>query len=227
MKAMLLAAGRGLRMGALTERRPKPLLQIGGKPLIEHHLERLVAAGFQQIVINVSWLGEQIEEYLSDGSRWGCDIQYSWEPEPLETAGGIQQALPLLGEQPFALINGDVWTDYDFRRFHDRPLAQDCLARLVLVDNPDQHRGGDFQLQPDGHVEFAQGTGDGTLTYAGMGVYHPDLLAGVGPGFLPLRELFQRYAPHGRISGEHFRGDWEDVGTPERLAALDERSGIL
>ncbi len=214
-------------MTPLTDNLPKPLLPVAGKALIEWQLEKLVAAGFRDLVVNVSHLGEQIETFLGNGERWGCDICYSREEEPLETAGGIQQALPLLGEDAFAIVNADVWTDYDFHKLAVRELDEDYLAHLVVVNNPHQHSRGDFRLRASGKLEFAQGAGAGTLTYAGIGVYHPHFFADLGPGKLPLRPLLKKHGDQGRLSGEHFCGDWEDIGTQERLAALDDRLGIL
>ncbi len=222
MKAMILAAGRGERMRPLTERTPKPLLPVAGKPLIEYHVERLLQAGFDGLVINVSWLGEQIVEYLQ-ASPWSDAIAWSREAEPLETAGGIVQALPLLGDAPFALVNGDIWTDYPFAQLlQRRPLPGG--AHLVLVDNPPEHRQGDFRLDAAGLL--ARPAAGERLTYSGMGVYSPDLFAACSPGKRPLLPLLEQAIAAGILGGEHYAGDWEDVGTPERLAALDARRAI-
>ncbi|HJW23365.1 MAG TPA: nucleotidyltransferase family protein [Rhodocyclaceae bacterium] len=217
MKAMILAAGRGERMRPLTDRTPKPLLQAGGKPLIVWHLERLAAAGFRDIVINHAHLGEQIEAALGDGSRWGLAIRYSPEPPgALETAGGIANALPLLGGDPFLVVNGDIWCDWDFNRAH---RLADRLAHLVMVANPAHHAGGDFGLEGE-RVTFA--TAGETLTYAGIGVFSPAFFAQVPRGqALKLRPLLDAAIADRSLTGERHTGRWVDVGTPERLAELD------
>lgn len=214
MKAMILAAGRGERMRPLTDHTPKPLLPAGGKPLIQHHIEKLAAAGFRQLVINHAHLGAQIEAALGDGARWGLSIQYSAEQQALETGGGIFRALPLIGPDPFLVINGDVWTDLDLARLRRPPEG---LAHLVLVDNPPHHPGGDFALC-DGLVSDTGGT---RLTFAGIGVYRPELFAGCRPGAFPLAPLLRSAMARGQVSGEHHRGRWLDVGTPERLQTLE------
>jgi MurNAc alpha-1-phosphate uridylyltransferase len=219
---MILAAGLGERMRPLTDHTPKPLLRVGGVPLIEHHIRRLAVGGFRELVINVSHLGEQISAYCGDGSRWGVAIAYSPEEAPLETAGGIHRALPLLGERPFLVVNGDIWIDYQFARLVDCRLGPDTGAHLVMVGNPPQHPRGDFLLDPDGRVRELKGGMTG-VTYAGVGVYDADFFAGMQPGKLRLRPLLDAAIRAGRLSGEFFTGDWEDVGTPERLRALDER----
>lgn len=212
---MILAAGRGERMRPLTDRTPKPLLPVAGKPLIVWHLERLARAGIHDIVINHAHLGEQIEVLLGDGAAWGVQIQYSTEPAgALETAGGIANALPLLGNEPFLVINGDIFCDWDFG--HARPCNQ--LAHLILVDNPLHHPAGDFTL-----VDQKVGIG-GTaqLTFSGIGIYRPELFAGIVCGqSAKLAPLLHEAITAGRISGEHHHGRWVDVGTPERLATLD------
>lgn len=219
MKAMILAAGRGERMRPLTDRVPKPLLPVGGKPLIGWHLERLASAGFRDIVINHAHLGDQLEAALGDGSRYGVRIAYSVEGEALETAGGIAKALPLLGNAPFLVVNGDIYTDYDFGRLA-HPAMDGALAHLVLVDNPPQHANGDFFLA-NGQL-VAEGAA--RLTFSGVGVYHPQLFAGIVAGSkAKLAPLLHAAILEGRVSGEHYRGDWVDVGTPERLHALDQR----
>lgn len=213
MKAMILAAGLGTRMRPLTHHTPKPLLPVADKPLIVWHLERLAAAGFRDIVINHAWLGDQIEEALGNGERYGVSIRYSAEPEPLETAGGIQRALPLLGQAPFLLVNGDIWTDYPFAQLREhRPAA----AHLVLVDNPPQHPQGDFGLS-GGLITEAEPR----LTYAGLAVFNPAMFAGVKPGAAPLRPLLDQAITRSELTGEHYRGRWVDVGTPQRLTELD------
>lgn len=221
MKAMILAAGKGERMRPLTETTPKPLLKVGGKALMEYHVERLVAAGFRELVVNVSWLGEQIIEHF-DGHDWGCEISWSREEEPLETAGGIVQALPLLGDEPFAIVNGDIWTDFPFEGLRDMALGA-VEAHLVLVDNPPQHPEGDFHLQA-GQLDRS---GAPRLTYSGIGVYSPSLFAGCEPGKRPLLPLLEAAIGRQALTGEHHPGRWEDVGTPERLSALDAQLAIL
>lgn len=221
MKAFILAAGRGERMRPLTDHTPKPLLLAGGKPLIVWHLERLQAAGFREVVINHAHLGEQIEASLGDGSRYGLAIRYSPEPPgALETAGGIAHALDLLGDEPFLVVNGDVWCDWDFRRA--QALTRRA-AHLVFVDNPPQHASGDFCL--DGQtVRYASaGTGP-TLTYAGTGVFSPSFFATVARGaVMKMRPLLDAAIAQGIVTGEHHAGRWVDVGTPERLAELDQQ----
>jgi MurNAc alpha-1-phosphate uridylyltransferase len=218
---MILAAGKGERMRPLTDSTPKPLLRVAGKPLIEYHLEHLVQAGFRELVINVSWLGEQIEDYLGDGSRWGCDISWSRESEPLETAGGIARALPLLGEEPFVLINGDIWIEYALEKFQRQTLPAGSLAHLVLVDNPPHHPDGDFLLPADARLSPRRDEGATAFTYSGLALYHPRFFEGVAPDKLPLRPLLERGMEQSTVSGEYFAGHWLDLGTPERLAELE------
>ena len=215
MKAMLLAAGRGERMRPLTDATPKPLLHVAGRPLIEWHLERLAAAGFREVVINLSWLGEQIPAALGQGERWGLSIVYSREPWPaLETGGGIFQALPLLGPEPFLLVNGDVYTDVDFRSLSLQPGD---LAQLLLVPNAAHHVKGDFCLD-GGRITD---NGSSTLTYAGISVLSPGLFAGCTSGKFPLAPLLFAARDAGRLGGQRHDGYWLDVGTVERLAELD------
>ncbi|MBS1190363.1 MAG: Nucleotidyl transferase [Rhodocyclaceae bacterium] len=217
MKAMILAAGRGERMRPLTDHLPKPLLMAGGKPLIAWHLERLAAAGFRDVVINHAHLGEKVEAALGDGSRWGLAIRYSPEPPgALETAGGIANALPLLGDEPFLVVNGDIWCDWDFHRA--RRLTGRS-AHLVMVPNPPHHAAGDFSL--DGEtVRFA--AGGETFTYSGISVFSPAFFAAVPRGqALKLRPLLDAAIAAGTLTGERHTGRWVDVGTPERLAQLD------
>jgi len=217
MRAMLLAAGLGTRMRPLTDHCPKPLLEVGGKPLIVHHLERLRAGGIDEVVINVSYRAQQLVAALGDGSDFGVRIAWSREETPLETGGGIRQALPLLGEAPFLLVNGDVWCDLPLDGL--APLGDD-LARLVLVDNPDHHPRGDFHLDVDGRVH---GKGEPRLTFAGISLLDPALVADEPPGAFALAPLLRRAMREGRVAGHHHRGAWVDVGTPERLADLDRR----
>ncbi|MBC9252458.1 mannose-1-phosphate guanylyltransferase [Pseudomonas alcaligenes] len=216
MKAMILAAGKGERLRPLTLHTPKPLVRAGGVPLIEFHVRALAAAGFSELVINHAWLGQQIEDYLGDGARYGLCIRYSAEGEPLETGGGISRALPLLGNEPFLVVNGDIWCDYDFAALR-RPLAG--LAHLVLVDNPGHHQGGDFQLR-DGQVSDAI-AGQPSLTYSGIAVLHPQLFAGCPAGAFKLAPLLRQAMAAGQVSGERFAGRWVDVGTHERLAEVE------
>ncbi|WP_420826820.1 N-acetylmuramate alpha-1-phosphate uridylyltransferase MurU [Chromatium okenii] len=214
--AMILAAGRGERMRPLTDHTPKPLLPVAGKPLIVHHIERLAAAGFRQLVINHAHLGAQIVAALGDGTAFGVQIRYSAEARALETGGGIVQALPLLGTAPFVVVNGDIWTDYDVKQL---ALAEDDLAQLVLVDNPPQHPAGDFRLE-EGRV-WADGAP--RLTFSGIGLYRPALFAGCTAGAsLPLAPLLRTAMAAGRVSGQWHRGRWFDIGTPERLAELEQ-----
>jgi len=215
-------------MRPLTDSTPKPLLNVGGKRLIEWHLEKLAAIGVDDVVINTSWLADQFPQALGDGSRWGLQIHYAYEGStPLETGGGMFHALPLLGTEPFLLVNGDVWTDFDFAKL---PRQPDGLAHLVMVNRPPQATQGDFALDEDGHVRS-----DGThrLTYAGLGVYRPQLLddwrphssdtgASDSPPRFRLAPILRAHMHSGGIRGEHHRGRWTDVGTPERLKNLDE-----
>jgi len=215
VKAMILAAGRGERMRPLTDHTPKPLLKAGGKALIEYHIEALVRAGISQLVVNHAYLGDQIENFLDDGSRWNAHISFSPEEEALETGGGIFQALPLLGDEPFAVINGDIWTDYDYARLPRR--LDGSLAYLVLVDNPAHHPDGDFGFA--GGRVLAEATP--RYTFSGIGVYDKKLFSGCQPGRFPLAPLLRRAMNHGRVHGEIYGGRWRDIGTPERLAELD------
>jgi MurNAc alpha-1-phosphate uridylyltransferase len=216
MKAMILAAGKGERMRPLTLTTPKPLVRAGGVPLIEYHLRALAAAGFTDIVINHAWLGQQIEDYLGDGSRFDLSIQYSPEGEPLETGGGIFRALPLLGDEAFVVVNGDIWTDYDFSVLH-QPI--NGLAHLVLADNPNHHPAGDFTLV-GGQVHDGQ-PDTPTLTYSGIAVLHPQLFDGCTAGAFKLAPLLRRAMADGQVSGERLNGRWVDVGTHERLAEVE------
>lgn len=215
MKAMILAAGRGERMRPISDRRPKPLLEAGGYRLIDFHLAALRRAGIHEVVINLSWLGDQVREALGDGSRHGLSINYSPEgPTPLGTGGGIHRALPLLDADPFLLVNGDVWIDLPFGELR-RPAGS--LAHLVLVPNPLHHPGGDFGLEAGGNVTAAPTP----LTYAGLAVLDPRLFEGCETGTFPLKPLLDRALAAGRLSGQKHEGNWSDVGTPERLVALD------
>ena len=222
MKAMILAAGVGERMRPLTDHTPKPLLPVAGTPLIEHHIRHLARAGFTQLVINVSHLARQITDYCGDGSRWGVSIAYSPEAQPLETAGGIVNALALLGTGPFLVVNGDIWIDYPFERLAHYTPAAPATAHLVMVANPPQHPLGDFTLDEGGWVREREPEAVG-MTYAGVGVYTRNFFAGMPPGKMPLRPLLDAAIDSGCLSGEYHGGSWEDVGTPERLRALDEQ----
>ena len=219
---MILAAGRGERMRPLTDHRPKPLLVAGGKPLIVWHLERLAAAGYREVVINHAHLGSLIEQTLGIGSQWGLHIRYSPEPPgALETAGGIATALPLLGDQSFLVVNGDIYCNVDFGRFsRSTATGWQPAAHLVMVDNPVHHTGGDFSLDGE-RVIFANG--EQTLTYAGIGIFSPAFFADVKPGtVMKLRPLLDAAIAAGTLTGERFAGRWVDVGTPQRLAELDK-----
>ena len=233
MKALIFAAGLGERMRPLTLHTPKPLLPVGGKPLIEWHLEKLAALGVDEVVVNTSWLAERFPAALGDGSRWGLRLRFSYEgAAPLETGGGMLNALALLQENadpqaPFLVANGDIWTDYDFARL---PREFDGDAHLLLVDNPPQHPRGDFRLDADGRVG---NDGEDKLPYAGIGLYRASLFAdwrdalgdAAGTELAPPRfsvvPLLRRAAQRGRLHGSHHRGRWTDVGTPERLRELD------
>jgi MurNAc alpha-1-phosphate uridylyltransferase len=216
---MLLAAGRGERLRPITDTLPKPLVQVAGKALIVYHLEALARAGIGEVVINLSWLGERIRAALGDGSRYGVRITYSEEgPVPLEAGGGIERALPLLGAAPFLVVNSDIWTDLDFSRFTSwNDAAAD--AHLVLAPNPPHHPRGDFGLEGDLVVEDAVER----FTYTGVGVYRPQLFEGSSPGKFPLLPLLKRAIAARRLRGEIHRGEWLDIGSPDRLTALDAR----
>jgi MurNAc alpha-1-phosphate uridylyltransferase len=226
---MILAAGRGERMRPLTDHTPKPLLLVGNKPLIVWHIERLVHAGITNIVINHAHLGAQIEETLGDGSRFGAQIQYSPEGTALETAGGIAFALGLLGDEPFAVVNGDVYCEYDFERLHQ--IAEQLKhtrdnAHLVLVGNPSHHPNGDFMLN-GGRVlptdKQQPANTDSQLTFSGIGIYQPSLFAHIPRGSkAALAPLLREQIALGKVSGEHYQGTWVDVGTPQRLEELDK-----
>lgn len=216
MKAMILAAGKGERLRPLTLHTPKPLVRAGGVPLIEYHLRAIKSAGFESVVINHAWLGQQIEDHLGDGHQWGLNISYSPEGEPLETGGGIFRALPLLGDEPFLVVNGDIWVDFDFSVLM-KPLKG--LAHLVLVDNPPHHPGGDFALV-DGQVH--NDADQPRLTYSGIAVLHPQLFAGCTEGAFKLAPLLRDAMAKGLVTGERFAGRWVDVGTHERLAEVEQ-----
>ena len=216
MKAMILAAGRGERLRPLTDTTPKPLLKVGGHSLIEYHLRALKQAGIEDIVINLSWLGDQIESQLGDGSQYGVNICYSYESgQALETGGGIFKALALLGEAPFIVTNADIWTDYAYQNL---PSTLNGLAHLVMVDNPPQHPKGDFSLDGD----LLHDSGVQSKTFSGIGVYSPELFDGVTESIFPLAPLLRQAMQEDLVSGEHYQGQWFDIGTADRLQSLDE-----
>lgn len=218
MKAMILAAGRGERMRPLTDHTPKPLLKVGGKPLIVWHLERLAKSGFKEVVINHAYLGEQIEAALGNGAQWGLRIQYSPEKVALETAGGIANALPLLGNAAFLVVNGDTFTETDFSLLNNA-LQANNHAHLVLVSNPPQHPAGDFAIE----AGMLKNTGAPMLTFSGVGVYHPDLFASITRGEpAKLAPLLRNAIAENKASAEYFQGVWHDIGTPQRLQDLDD-----
>jgi MurNAc alpha-1-phosphate uridylyltransferase len=216
---MILAAGRGERMRPLTDRVPKPLLEVHGKPLIQYHVEKLARAGIIRIVVNLAWLGSMIRDRLGDGSALGVRIEYSEEsPKALETAGGIFRALPLLGADPFLVMNGDIFTDYPISH---AALAPGRDAHIVLVQNPPQHAGGDFGLEHG----VALPNAPFRYTFSGIAVYRPQFFENCVDGAFPLKPLLLRSMSARRCSAELYTGVWEDVGTPERLAALNVRLG--
>jgi MurNAc alpha-1-phosphate uridylyltransferase len=215
MKAMILAAGRGERMRPLTDHTPKPLLPVLGRPLIEYHIERLAQAGYHDLIINTHYLGEQLSAQLGNGERFNVRIQYSDEqPEALETGGGIFQALPLLGQETFLVINGDVWCNH---LLTPPTMNKDDLAHLILVDNPPHNPNGDFNVL---NHRVSNHPGD-HLTFSGIGWYRPALFAGCRAGRFPLAPLLRQAANENQISGEYFKGQWIDIGTPQRLHELE------
>jgi len=220
VKAMILAAGVGERMRPLTEHTPKPLLQVGGRALLDYHLAALAEAGVRDVIINASHLGEQIAQYCGDGERWALRIELSFETAPLETAGGILQALDLLGEAPFMVVNGDVWTDFPFSTLNQIQLRDAETARLVMIDNPAQHPMGDFVLDQKNWLA-QRAEPDVGLTYAGLGIYSRAFFREMAPGKQALRPLLDRAIEERSLGGHYYDGRWEDVGTPERLMALD------
>jgi len=216
VKAMILAAGEGRRMRPLTLTTPKPLLQVGGRALLEHHLLNLKASGFTQIVVNAAYFGRQIIEFCGDGSQWGLSISVSLEDSPLETAGGILNAIPLLGDDPFLVVNGDVWMPYPFGDLKDVKLTP-AGAHLVLVNNPAHNVSGDFSLAKG----VVQPRTENPLTFSGVALYDPAFFQGSVSGFQPLKPLLDQAIDRGVVTGEHWSGAWQDVGTRERLATLD------
>ncbi|MND44850.1 D-glycero-alpha-D-manno-heptose 1-phosphate guanylyltransferase [compost metagenome] len=220
MKAMILAAGLGNRMRPLTLYKPKPLLEVGGKPLIVWHIKKLKEIGVTEIVINSAWLADVLIGALGDGSQFGVQIRWTREDEGLETAGGIINALPLLGTEPFILVNGDVWTTFDFSSLLDVNLEND-LAHLVFVSNPAQHPNGDFTLAEGRAYTFDQNQQGENLTFSGVSVIHPKMFDGLENGKRPLAPLLKNAMLDGKISAEKMQAAWVDVGTPERLSDLD------
>lgn len=217
MKAMILAAGRGERMRPLTDELPKPLLKAGPHCLIEYHLYQLAAAGFVEVVINLAWLGEKIIDYIGNGEQYGLQVRYSNEgDQALETAGGIIQALPLLGEQPFVVINADVWSDYPYAELKDFQLSG--LAHLVLVNNPEHNPQGDFAIKDNRVLN----QGDKKYTFSGIGVYSKEFFAGLSPGKSPLAPVLRDAIERGQVTGEVYQGHWLDIGTAQRLQQLEE-----
>lgn len=217
MHAIILAAGRGERMRPLTDTLPKPLLEINGKPLIQYHVENLVRAGINRIVINHGIYGEQIEKQLGDGRRFHANIVYSAEGnKPLETGGGIYRALPLLGDDPFLALNADIWTDYPFQKLPPDPQG---LAHLVLIENPAHNPAGDFAIED----AFLANTGIRLFTFSGIGVYRKELFQGQVDGVFPLTPLIRRAADNRQVTGEMYSGVWLDIGTPERLRKLRQQ----
>lgn len=213
MKAMILAAGRGERMRPLTDQIPKPLLEVAGKPLIVWHLEKLAKANFEEVIINHAHLGEMIEAYVGDGSRWNLKITYSREGSPLETAGGIKKALPLIGDQPFLVVNADIYTDFNFATIKNRNL-NDCKGHLVMVKNPKQHPDGDFFLQ-NNQIELE---GKERLTFSGIAIYQPKIFEDIKiEPVAKLAPILKKLIGAKCISGEAYQGLWFDIGTPERL----------
>ena len=228
MKAMILAAGYGKRLRPLTETTPKPLLQVGGKPLIEYHIERLAAAGIDELVINTSWLGQQIQDYVGNGSRYGVQVQWSPEPQPLETGGGIYAALPLLlagqkGEEPFLVVNGDTWTDFPFQQLVERGLNDEEHAHLVLVPNPPQHPQGDFVMDASQQVNYPDGSDHNTYTFSGISLQRPQCFVDHQPAqpAFPVWDILRSKMAAGGVTGQLYDGEWWDIGTADRLQALD------
>lgn len=232
MKAFLLAAGKGKRLLPLTQTTPKPLIEVAGQPLILRHIEQLRAVGVTEFIINTHWLAEKLQDFLGDGSDFGVQILWSHEDELLETGGGIQKALPLIGHQPFLLVSADIWTDFDYQPFLSEPLPDSEVARLVLVDNPDHNPSGDFLLDAKpvagryfASVAMPTKESSETLTYSGIAIIDPAWVATwkfEGSAF-PLREpLFQAIASE-QISGYHYEGVWSDIGNLERLHAIRDK----
>ena len=217
MKAMILAAGRGERLRPLTDETPKPLLKVAGKSLIEYHLQNLVDAGFKDIIINTAWLAEKIHQRLGDGERYGASITYSDEGTALETAGGIINALPLLGKEPFLVVNGDIWCDFDFSTLTE--LAPNTQSHLILVNNPEHNPDGDFALRDN----LVKNAGDIKYTFSGIGIYRAEFFAEQPSGALPLAPIIRSKCEEDLVSGQFYDGQWTDAGTIERLQELDQK----
>jgi len=212
---MILAAGRGERLRPLTDTTPKPLIKVAGKSLIEYHLNNLAKAGFKEIIINTAWLADEIHAALGDGSNYGVSIQYSDEDEALETAGGIIKALPLLGDEPFLVVNGDIWCDYDFSELPE--LEPDKQAHLILVENPEHNPKGDFAL----HNGSIKNAAEIMYTFSGIGLYRADFFADEKTGVVPLAPIIRKKCEENMISGKLYDGRWTDVGTLKRLQELE------
>jgi len=221
MRAMILAAGRGERLRPLTDSTPKPLIAIAGTPLIEYHLRNLAGAGVKDIIINTAWLAEKIHQQLGDGSAYGVTIRYSDEGTALETAGGIINALPLLGDDPFLVVNGDIYCEFDFSAIIAAQgcLADDKQAHLVMVKNPDHNQAGDFVIE-DGLIK---NTGDNMYTFSGIGIYRPAFFSEQKPGTLPLAPIIRKKSEQSLVSGEVYDGLWTDAGTIERIQQLESK----
>ncbi|MFV2005689.1 MAG: N-acetylmuramate alpha-1-phosphate uridylyltransferase MurU [Gammaproteobacteria bacterium] len=217
MKAMILAAGRGERLRPLTDEIPKPLIKVAGKSLIEYHLLNLANAGFKEIIINTAWLAEKIHQQLGNGENYGVSIKYSDEGEALETAGGIINALPLLGDEPFLVVNGDIWCDFDFSALPE--LKDSVQAHLVLVNNPEHNQDGDFALDNG----FIKNNGESMYTYSGIGIYSADFFAEQQPGSVPLAPIIRNKSKDNLVSGKLYSGAWTDVGSLERLQELEKQ----
>jgi len=218
VKAMILAAGRGERLRPLTDSTPKPLLKVGNKNLIEYHLYKLTQAGINEVVINIAWLGQQIQQTLGSGEKYGLTIHYSDEgDQALETAGGIIKALPLLGDEPFIIINGDIFTDYDFKQLTNLELNGE--AHLVMVENPDHNHKGDFALDNG----YLKNTAESLYTYSGIGIYTKHFFAGIPEGIAALAPILIKKIEQQKVSGELYEKSWTDVGTIERLQQLNDQ----
>lgn len=217
MKAMILAAGRGDRLRPLTDEIPKPLLKVAGISLIEYHLQNLARAGYKEVIVNTAWLAEKIHQQLGNGERYGVTIIYSDEGKALETAGGIINALPLLGNEPFLVVNGDIWCDFDFSSLPD--LKPEMQSHLILVNNPEHNPDGDFSL----HNGLIKNTGESMHTFSGIGLYRPEFFAGQPSGPLPLAPIIRNKCHHDLVSGELYAGRWTDVGSVERLHDLEQQ----
>lgn len=227
---MVFAAGLGRRMLPLTRDVPKPLLEVAGKPLIAHLIERLRRAGFTELVINIAYLGEKIRQFCGDGRHWGVDIAYSPEARPLETGGGLWRALPLLGDGPFMVINSDIWTDYPLQQLRARALPAGVMGHLVMVPNPEHRRQGDYGVDAGGFLSPLQGEGEdpaASYTFSGISLMRPQMIA-CYPRCrerFALAEVFDHYIGARQLAAEVYRGLWHDIGTPQRLAALRRDSG--